>query len=46
MIPTLPQLVERFAAHLVLLPLVAAGLFTGLVLLVQSISQWFDDRNR
>jgi len=44
-IPTLPQLVERFGAHAVFLPLVVAGLFTGLVLLVQSISHWFDDRN-
>lgn len=45
MIPTLPELLERMGFHAVLLPLVLAALLTGMVLLVQSISEWFDDRN-
>jgi hypothetical protein len=44
-IPSLPEVVRRLGIHAVLVPLLVAGVFTAIVLLVQSISQWLDDRN-
>ena len=45
MIPSLPEVVERLGINGVLVPLQVADVFTAIVLLVQSISQWFGDRN-
>ncbi|HKW35206.1 MAG TPA: hypothetical protein VJN92_19500 [Candidatus Acidoferrum sp.] len=45
MIPTLPELVDRLEVNPVIVPLMLAGLLTGMVLVFQSISQWFDERN-
>jgi len=44
-IPHLLQFLERLGVHTLLAPLVVAGLFTIMVLLFESISRWFDDRN-
>lgn len=45
MIPNLSELAEKPGLAGVLVPLVLAALLTGLVFLVPSIAQWFDERN-
>jgi len=44
-IPGLCELAERIGGNALLAPLVYAGLFTAMVMLIQAVSQWFDDRN-
>jgi hypothetical protein len=44
-IPNLAELAEKLGLAGVLIPLVLAALLTGLVFLVPSVAQWFDERN-
>jgi hypothetical protein len=43
-IPNLAELAEKLGLAGVLVPLVLASLLTGLVFLVPSVAQWFDER--
>ncbi len=45
MIPDLATIAERFGVDPAFAPLVLAALLTVLVLFVQSIARWFEDRN-
>jgi hypothetical protein len=45
-IPTLTEIAERLGVSPAFVPIVLAGLLTGIVLAVQSVAQWFEDRNR
>src|SRR6266404_2370073 len=45
MIPSLTELAEELGFTAVLVPLVFAGVLTGLMCVAQSIAQWFDERN-
>jgi len=44
-IPTLPEIADRFGLAALVVPLILAGVLTALVLLVPSVIGWFEDRN-
>ena len=44
MIPTLTELAHKLGVSAAFVPVALAGVLTGIVLLVPSIAQWFDDR--
>jgi hypothetical protein len=43
-IPDITAIAERFGVNPAFAPLVLAALLTSLVLFVQSIARWFEDR--
>jgi hypothetical protein len=45
MIPTLTELAQKFGGSAAFVPVALAGLLTAIVLLVPSITQWFDDQS-
>jgi len=44
-IPTLTEIAELLGVSPAFVPIVLAALLTGIVLAVQSVARWFEDRN-
>jgi hypothetical protein len=44
MIPTVTELAQKLGGSAAFVPVALAALLTAMVLLVPSITQWFDDR--
>ncbi len=44
MIPSLPELAQRFGVTAALVPVALAAVLTAIVLVLPSILRWFDDR--
>jgi hypothetical protein len=44
MIPSLPELAQKFGVRAALLPVALAAVLTAIVFALPSIMRWFDDR--
>jgi len=44
-IPSLPEILDRFGVSAVLIPFALAALLTAVALLAPSMARWFEDRN-